>query len=154
MRPELLASHELLNNSVHVFLWSHQLSPKYSIYTLFNATECDLFIVMQRTNIKTNVLQRFVNLQEHCTIFNVRKINHSCLFVYCASMRLLLNLYHCTTVAYIRKIYCNIQCVYTVQRSLWILRVLYEYFFLRDYFSNSLQIISIFSVRAPVVKGA
>ena len=58
--------------------------------------------------------------------------------------------FHCTTVAYRRKIYRKIQCIYIAQRSLWIVRVSYEYFFICDYFGNSLRTISIFFGRTTV----
>lgn len=50
--------------------------------------------------------------------------------------------FHCTSVAYQRKIYSKIHCIYIAERSLWIVRVLYEYFFICKYLVNSLRPIS------------
>ena len=52
------------------------------------------FIAIQRTNIRTSVLQRFACSQEWCTIYKGRKMNRSCKCVRCATMRLLLNVSH------------------------------------------------------------
>ena len=49
-------------------------------------------IAMQRTTVRTNVVQRFVCSHEWCTIFKGRKTSRSCLCVCCATMRLLLNM--------------------------------------------------------------
>ena len=51
-------------------------------------------IAMQRTTVRTNVVQRFVCSHEWCTIFKGRKTSRSCLCVCCATMRLLLNMLH------------------------------------------------------------
>lgn len=52
--------------------------------------------------------------------------------------------FHCITVAYRRKIFRKIQPFYIVLRSIWIVRVSYEYFFICDYFDSSLRILSNF----------
>lgn len=62
------------------------------------------FIAVQRTNICTKVLQRFVYSEERCTFFKGRKMNHCCLCVCFATMRLLFNmsivfLQRCTIIA-------------------------------------------------------
>ena len=51
-------------------------------------------LAMQRTTVRTNVVQRFVCSHEWCTIFKDRKTSRSCLCVCCATMRLLLNMLH------------------------------------------------------------
>ena len=51
-------------------------------------------IAMERTTVRTNVVQRFVCSHEWCTIFKGRKTSRSCLCVYCATMRLFLNMLH------------------------------------------------------------
>lgn len=58
---------------------------------------------------------------------------------------------HCTTVAHRRKIHRKCQCVYIAQRLLWIVRVSYRYFFICDYFSNSLQTIFDLFVRTKIL---
>jgi hypothetical protein len=52
------------------------------------------FIAIQRTNISTTVLQRFVYSHEWCAIYKGRKMNRSSKCVRCATMRLLLNVSH------------------------------------------------------------
>lgn len=44
----------------------------------------------------------------------------------------------CTTVEHRRKIYRKIQWIYIAQRLLWIVRVSYSFFFICDYFGDSL----------------
>lgn len=49
----------------------------------------------------------------------------------CNQLALFYNtLFHCTKDAYRRKIYHRIQCIYIAQRSHWIVRVSYKYFFI------------------------
>lgn len=85
------------------------------------------FIAVQRTNICTKVLQRFVYSEEWCTFFKGRKMNHCCLCVCFATMRLLFNmsivfLQRCTIIA--RPISLNLPCfatsiyIYPVKASL------------------------------------
>lgn len=64
-----------------------------------------------------------------------------------------------TTVAYRCKKNRKVQLGYIAQRSSWIVRVSYEYFFIRDYFGKSLRTISNILgftniLSRPIVKGA
>ena len=58
--------------------------------------------------------------------------------------------FHCTTVAYRRKIYRKIQCVYIAQRSLRSCEIRTNTFFICDYFGNNWRFISNFFGRTNI----
>lgn len=79
-------------------------------------------IAVKYTNICKNVLQRLVYSQERCMIFKDRKINCSCICIYCANMRLLLTV--CHAIYYHCKIYrfqfpCFATNIYLVSLARW-----------------------------------
>ena len=97
---------------------------KVDMHTIQMRPNAIKIIAMQHTTVRTNVVQRFVCSHEWCTIYKGRKTSRSCLFVCCATMRLLLNMLHVivqrfTIIFIARFISFNLPCCATSMYTMY-----------------------------------